>query len=117
MAHLWGLYHLQVTLFLTPSPEVFFSEILKHLKLKDIKNGYFAKFSNAFTGNDIKKAFVSVEAFVNLKQDINKILGVFIEKGVLIVLKGDEVDFDTGSIYTVAYTEQKDPINSVSYSL
>ena len=102
--------------YIISNPEIFFAEILKHLKLTTIKNGYFSKFTNAFTGNDIKKAFVDIEAFNNLKNDANKILSCFIQKRVLIVLKGDEVEFDTSSIYTLAYTEQKDPLNSVYYS-
>jgi hypothetical protein len=40
---------------------------------------------------------------------------MFIEKNILVVLKGDEEEFDKNSVYMFAYTQDSNPVNTVGF--
>lgn len=86
---------------------------MKHVELRTIKNGMFSKFNEACEGKDIVSAMQKIEQNKALAAAQKDVLNMLIEKGILIVLKGDEEEFDKNAVYTFVYSKGASPVNTV----
>lgn len=73
----------------------------------------FSKFNDACEAKDLLQALQKIELNSTLAAAHKEILNLLIEKGILIVLKGDEEEFDKNGVYTFVYSKGGNPINTV----
>lgn len=92
-------------------PELVVASLMKHLELKTIKNGFISKLYNAFTGEELLRAFsvAKIPEEIEPKAFCEHLL----KFGYLVVLKGDAGKVDKAAVYSWSYMEDKPVRNDI----